>query len=237
MAVLAVVVGVTLSRSMPKPCTGATTLQFRPPLTGTGRYAISLGLGQARQCALELSLLPTPRLQAEQCDVRLKLNVGGTPTHPTVRGLVLNASPQRLDLTVSHETELLYQTTLTPTYAFEALRDESGDNFCGASTLISPPCVRGSSQCKPFAVLCDGPEDCPEGQACCAAPAWGDEHGADRSMECTGRQACLRRIESFVACHVDADCPRAMACTDRSLIPDFETPITVCAPTSAKAER
>ncbi len=229
MAVVVVVVGVLGSRALPKPCTGATSVQFGPPLLGPATYHFSFDLRSRGHCEFSVALNTQAKVERQSCDLKFQLQVRGPAGEPAIVGVVLSASPPELALRVQRQEEAIYDTVITPTYAVEALRAEAED-FCGQSTLVKPECIRGSSQCKPFSVLCAGPEDCDNGWACCAAPGWGMEYGAARAMECTTRRACSTRIDSYVVCHEDAHCPKGMGCTDTSLKTDFEKPLTVCAP-------
>ncbi len=231
-AVMAAVVvsgGVLASRAIPKPCTGATSVQFGPPLLGPATYHFDFELGSRGHCEFSVELNTRAKVLQHQCDTKFQLQLRGPPGEPAIVGVLLSESPTELGVRIRRLDETIYETVVTPLYAVEAMRD-GPDAFCGQSTLVKPECLRGSSQCKPFPVLCEGPEDCAEAGACCAAPGWGEQYGAERSMECTGRRACSSRIDSYVVCHQDTDCPKGMTCTDASLKDDFEKPLTVCEP-------
>lgn len=231
LAVTVVGVVVLISRAMPPPCLGAATISFRPPLLGPAIYEISLDLDQRRPCTFRVELGQRAEVREQACSAKWQLQVRGRAGQPAITGVVVSAAPEMMHLRVTRGGERIYDTSVKPQY-LEANPGERGEvqEYCGQSTFLKPECIRGSSQCKPFGVICDGPEDCPGGQACCAAPDWGMEYGAANSMECTTRSACLSRIESFVVCHDDADCPKQMRCSDDSLSEEYERKLRACAP-------
>jgi hypothetical protein len=210
---------------------GASTIAFRPPLLGPAKYDIAVHLDERRTCEFHVELADRAKVIGQECDLKWQLQVRGPTAQPAIVGVVISAAPEAMRLFVRRDEERIYDTRISPAYveANPAERGETPD-FCGQSSLLKPDCIRGTSQCKPFVASCDGPEDCPGKQSCCAAPGWGMEYGAERSMECTSRSACLTRIESFVICHEDADCPKDMACSDRSLEGDFDKTLLACAP-------
>lgn len=230
LAVVVVVVAVFISRAMPPPCLGAATISFRPPLLGPAAYDIALDLDARRTCLFRVELGERAKVLEQNCTAKWQLQVRGPAGQPAIVGMVISAAPEMMQLRVTRGAERIYDTSVTPQY-LEADPGERGEvqDYCGQSTLLKPECIRGSSQCKPFATICDGPEDCPGTQACCAAPDWGMEYGAAHSMECTTRSACLSRIESFIVCHADADCPKDMRCADESLAEDYEQKLQACA--------
>jgi hypothetical protein len=232
---------VAWQRTRPATCTGGVTIELRPPLAAPGPYRFELELEGIRQpCVFEVPFPIRGRVDTSSCGhaVELRTRVQGdvakSPEGDDAKivGLTVGASPESFHFRVRRGGELLYDAPITPTYGpYETPREESR-LFCGDRALVSPPCVRGSSACAPYAPSCDGPEDCPNGKACCASPEWGREYGPASATECSSTGRCLNRF-GLVACHADSDCPTDMACTDTSLANDFTRPLAACQPKKA----
>jgi hypothetical protein len=224
---------VAWQRSRPATCTGGVTIELEPPLSLPGTYEFELLIDGIRQpCVFKVPFPIHGRVDTSTCGliVQLRTRVQGDDTK--IVGLTIGASPDALHFRVRRGGELLYDAPITPTYGpYETPREESR-LFCGERALVAPPCVRGSSACAPYPPSCDGPEDCPNGKACCASPEWGREYGPAAATECSSSRRCLDRF-GLVACHGDADCPLEMTCNDTSVSKDFTRPITVCQPKKA----
>jgi hypothetical protein len=153
--------------------------------------------------------------------------------HETILGLTFAARPERVKFEVLRQGEKLYDTSLTPKYSPYEIRREDDKRFCGEQARLLPKCLENSSECRPFALACDGPEDCGERKVCCVSPEWGRDFGKLDASECCGKNACLDRL-ARIACHEDSDCPRDMRCDDTSLGPDFKPALTACRPRDAR---
>jgi hypothetical protein len=228
-----------IGRSLPPPCHGALRLELRPPLKGPGPFVFALdtfdaeAVAPTQHCEFEVRLDKEATITRKQCAYPWQLQLRGSPGPIAITGLLLGVTPARLALSIRDPHEALFDTTLTPNYAngMVALRPEGGEErFCGSSALLKVPCVEGSAQCTPFHALCDGPEDCPAGKVCCAAPAWGLEYGAANAMECSSRATCVARIESFVACHSDEHCVKPDVCADDPAGRSFTPVLRLCVP-------
>jgi hypothetical protein len=227
---------VVWQRSRPAGCTGGVTIELRPPLGEPGTYRFRLVLDGIKQpCEFSVPWPIRGRVDTSTCGhvVELRTRVQGAESK--IAGLTVGAAPEAFEFRVMRGNEALYDTKITPTYGpYETPKEESR-LFCGERALVVPACLRGSSGCAPFDPICDGPEDCSNGKACCASPDWGREYGPLAASECSGVRRCLDRF-GFVACHADADCPPDMACTDTSLAKDFKRPLTACEPKKTAAK-
>jgi hypothetical protein len=74
--------------------------------------------------------------------------------------------------------------------------DEAQDRVTSGSCMAE-------AQCADFAFACDGPEDCSDGNVCCAR---GRGAHCLPDLECHG-------VETFTLCRGDADCPDLETCT------------------------
>jgi hypothetical protein len=245
LAVLLVGGVLLVGRALPPPCQGALRVELRPPLKGPATFHFSLDTaapGSAERhehCEFDVTLSAKAEVTRKQCAYPWQLQLREARGEVAITGMLLGATPEHLSLAIRGGDELLYDTELQPTYDsnITALRPESGEErFCGRAALLKAPCVRGSSQCVPFAALCDGPEDCGAGHVCCAAPAWGMEYGARNSMECSTRGQCAARIESYVACHSDSDCTSGFACEAGGEGESFKPALQLCTPKRVKDE-
>jgi hypothetical protein len=142
-------------------------------------------------------------------------------------GFAVGASPEHVALSIRKGKELLYDSELSPQYSPYAIQREPGQKFCGERAFVKPRCVRGSSQCWPFATNCDGPEDCEGGGVCCVDPEAGASYGPTTATECTTRGRCLGRVAEL-ACHEDGDCPQRMKCRRAPYAEDFRRALSVC---------
>ena len=71
---------------------------------------------------------------------------------------------------------------------------------CCVRQNAAPYCISGGTACSGVALLCDGPEDCPSLQLCCA-----NQQGSSCSVAVCG-------INTARLCHVKADCPLLSNC-------------------------
>ena len=224
------IVGVVWLRTRAKPCPGAVTLEFHPPLADRGSYQIQLSWEGAKPCALTVTLPLDPEQKAGDkpgCGMALQLRTQVQDQQASIAGLTFAASPSRFQLRIHRDSELIYDTQLEPKFApYPTLRAED-KHFCGDRALVLPPCIRGSSECAPFPARCSGPDECQAKQACCLTPEWGRDFGPQAASECTSTNSCLAHL-GRVACRVDGDCPRGMHCGDASLAKDFSRPVAVC---------
>jgi hypothetical protein len=220
-------------RTRPAACTGGVTIELRPPLAAPGPYRFELEVEGIRQpCVFDVPFPIRGRVDTSTCGHAVQLTTRAQGDETKIVALTVGASPDTLRFRVRRHGELLYDTEITPKYGpYETLREESR-LFCGERALVAPACVRGSSACAPYEPSCDGPEDCPNGKACCASPEWGREYGPRSATECSSTNRCLDRF-GLIACHADSDCPSDMACADTSLAKDFKRPLTACQPKKA----
>jgi hypothetical protein len=233
---LGAIAGVTVTaafviwdRTRPPSCTGAVFIELRPPLSEPGPYRFRLTLdGRDKPCEFEVPLPVRAPVNTAECGVALALETRVQAGQSSIVGLTIGAAPERLEFQVRSKAEAIYNVMLEPHYAPYETRREDSKRFCGDRAFVRPTCLRGSSQCVPFAVSCDGPEDCADGKACCVSPEWGREYGPHAASECSGRRSCLDRF-AHIACHEDTDCPADMACGAFSLAADFARPLRSCA--------
>ncbi len=213
--------------SRPRPCSGALFVEFHPPLTRPGSYEFALQWQDEapRRCELRVPLPPSGPVDTRGCNVKTELLLEGTEAEPRIARLALGASPAEVRLRVTHGTERIYDAVLSPAYAdYPTTREES---FCGPRALVEPACRRGTADCAPYPLVCDGPEDCGQGEICCVSRDWARESGARAGSHCTTTRRCLDRFAS-VACHDDTQCPTPMTCKDRSQSADFAAPVELC---------
>jgi hypothetical protein len=203
-------------------------LELRPPLAEAGPYRFRLVLdGGPEVCEFELSLPVTGSVDKSRCRRALELSTRVQDGVTSLVGLALGASPEELALEVRRGADVIYDTTLAPTYSPYEVRREDERRFCGERAFLEPECRRGSPECLPFRASCDGPEDCADRRSCCANPEQGREYGVKVATECRSRQSCLDGFGS-IACHSDADCPDDMACDDASIAKDFTPALRAC---------
>jgi hypothetical protein len=239
LAVLLVGGVLLVGRALPPPCQGALRIELRPPLKGPATLRIELdtgaqGTSETRQhCEFDVKLNAKAEVSRKECAYPWQLQLRDARGEVAITGMLLGATPKQLALRVRSGDELLYDTQLVPSYDgnVTALRPEGGEErFCGHTAMIKAECQRGSSQCVPFDALCDGPEDCEPGRVCCAAPAWGMEYGARNAMECSSRSQCEARIESYIACHADAQCGKGFTCQAGGDGDSFKPALHLCTP-------
>ncbi|HVJ14989.1 MAG TPA: hypothetical protein VM686_06095 [Polyangiaceae bacterium] len=213
-------------RLRPPPCPGGLFVEFRPPLLAPGPYRFRLELdGGERVCSFEAT--PGGNARKTDCKMALEITSRLQGDVQSIVGLAVAAAPERVRLEVKQGGELVYDTGLEPEYAPYAVRREDDRRFCGDRAFVKPSCIRGSSQCAPYAAACDGPEDCSAPKICCASAEWGREYGAKAASECSSLQGCLDRF-ARVACHGDGDCANGGLCTDGSLAAEFKPALKAC---------
>jgi len=228
-AALAIVWVISL-RTREKPCPGAVTLEFHPPLTERGRYRIELGWEGAPPCRFQVDLPLTGMANGRDksgCGMAMELKTQVQGGQVSLAGLTFAAAPSHLRLQVKRDAELIYDTPLEPRFAPYATTRVEDKHFCGDRALVLPRCLRGSSACVPFATRCTGPKDCGSTQVCCLTPEWGRDFGPLAASECTSERRCLAHL-GRVGCQVDSDCLPGMQCSDSSLAAEFSTPVLVC---------
>ncbi|HEV8247270.1 MAG TPA: hypothetical protein VGP93_15940 [Polyangiaceae bacterium] len=226
-AVLVAASFVAWKRLRPPPCSGGVFIEFRPPLAAPGPYRFRVDLdGDSGICEFEAS--PDATAHKTQCKMPLEVRARDQDGRKTIIGVTIGAAPERLRLQVKQGSEAIYDTSLEPKYTPWATRRAENKRFCGDRALVKPVCLRGSSQCIPFPASCDGPEDCPAHDVCCASPEWGREYGVKAATECSSRRDCLDRF-ARVACHDDKDCGDSVRCDDLSVATDFTPLIKACA--------
>jgi hypothetical protein len=217
-------------RTRATPCPGAVTLEFHPPLADPGSYLVQLSWQGAKPCAFTV-VLPldstAKKLEKPGCGMAIQLRTQVQDGQASITGLSFAAAPEHFKLQVLRNQESIYDVALDPRYApFETARSED-THFCGDRARVVPPCLRGSSECAPFPVICDGPEDCTPQKACCLTPEWGRDFGPKAASECTSQSSCFAHL-GHLACHSDTDCPSDMRCGDSSLAADFSPAVLAC---------
>ena len=223
-------------RTREKPCSGAVTLEFHPPLAERGSYYIQLSWEGVNPCQfqVDLPLDASAKDPAKPgCGMALALRTQVQDGRASISGLTFAAAPARFRLQVKRDREPIYDTLLEPRFAPYPTTRSEDKHFCGDRALVLPQCVRGSSECAPFPARCTGPQDCQPKQACCLTPEWGRDFGARAASECSSTNSCLSHL-GRLACHVDSDCPSGMRCGDTSLAGDFSKPVSVCQSDSAR---
>mgnify|MGYP000988312863 FL=1 len=229
-ALAALLVGgawMTVRMSRQRPCPGALFVEFHPPLARPGVYEFALEWQDEapRRCELRVPLPPSGPVDTGGCNAKTELLLEGTETEPRIARLALGAAPAEVRLRVTRRKESIYDAVLSPAYAdYPTTREES---FCGPRALVEPDCRRGTADCAPYPLACDGPEDCGRGEICCVSRDWARESGARTGAHCMTTRRCLDRFAS-VACHDDTNCPEPMRCTDRSQAADFAAPVALC---------
>lgn len=73
-------------------------------------------------------------------------------------------------------------------------------------TLGNPRCT-GLSACPTYAFSCDGPEDCPSPQVCCA---FGNENAG--GAECREEKDCFFSSKEIKTCRAETDCDGLESC-------------------------
>ncbi len=218
---------VAYRRLRPPPCTGGVYIELRPPLPEPGRYRFRVELdGGERLC--EFDAAADGSAKKLDCKMPLELATRVQENAHSIVGLTIGAAPERLRLQVKQGNQAIYDSELSPKYTPWAIRREDSKHFCGDRALLQPQCLRGSPQCAPYPARCDGPEDCPTGQVCCASAEWAREYGVYAATECSSQRNCLDRF-ARIACHADADCPSGAPCNDATLRGEFAPPLTACA--------
>lgn len=224
------IVGVVWLRTRAKPCPGAVTLEFHPPLADRGSYHIQLSWDGVNRCAFTVTLPLDPKQhQGDKtgCGMALQLRTQVQEQQSSIAGLTFAAAPARFRLQVKRDREAIYDTQLEPKFAPYETRRAEDKHFCGERALVLPSCIRGSSECAPFPARCSAPEECSGKQACCLTPEWGRDYGPSAASECTSTSSCLAHL-GRLACRSDGDCPQGMHCADAALANDFSKPVMVC---------
>ncbi len=223
---------VAWERLRPAPCSGGVFIEFHPPLEELGRYHFRLSLeGADKPCEFEVPLpLPLPAAaQKPPCHMALDLRTTNESGKVRITGLTFGASPKRFALQVKHDSELVYDTSITPTYTPYPMKREESKRFCGEQAFVKPACLRGSSACTPFAATCGPEAPCPKKKVCCASPEWGMDYGPLAATDCSSERRCLDRL-GHIVCRSDADCPKDMACEDASMRGEYKPPLMMCQP-------
>jgi hypothetical protein len=203
-------------------------IELRPPLEAPGLYSFEVSMpGEKKACRFEVPLPLTGPVSTSQCPVLLELETEGQGRQSNIVRLAVGATPERLGIRIRRADETVYDTELRPQYLSVPVPREESRRFCGHQALVRPECVKGSSQCAPFQAVCDGPEDCPAGKACCISPHWGRQYGSKLATACLSWRRCLERY-ARIACHTTDDCPNDMTCDDTSWRSDFLPPIVTC---------
>lgn len=227
-AVLAVSLGLLVSKLRPPPCSGAVFFEFRPPLGEPGSYQLSVDLDHGkRHCELEISLPLVKGPDKSRCPLAVELKTQGHKSASQLVTFAVGDAPEHVRLTVRHGKTLLYDAELTPEYSPYAIERAQGPKFCGDRAFVKPSCIRGTSQCWPFPARCDGPEDCKGKQVCCVDPEWGASYGPSTATECTSQSRCLGRVAE-VACRADDDCPQGTKCRRAPYAEQFRGELSVC---------
>lgn len=219
-------------RCGPAPCAGGLFIELHPPLAEPGpyRFRVAVDTGQA-PCEFEVPL-PLPSKDAvdtKHCAMTVELRTLTRGEHTSIVGVAVGASPKRFEFRVTRAGESIYDAHLEPKYTPYPTKREDNKRFCGEQAFVKPACLRGSSQCSPFPAACSGPEACAKPKVCCVSPEWGRDYGVKAASECSSSRGCLDRF-ARIACHVDADCPKDMACDDRSLEGEFKPALVACRP-------
>lgn len=219
-------------RFRPPPCTGGLFIELHPPLSEPGpyRFRIALDAG-AKPCEFSVPL-PLPAksvLDTKHCGLTMELRTLARGERTSIVGLALGASPKHFQFRVERNGEALYDARLEPKYTPYPTRREDNKRFCGEQAFVKPDCLRGSSECAPFPAACSGPEACAKSKVCCVSPEWGRDYGVNAASECSSARSCLDRF-ARIACRVDADCPKDMACDDTSLANEFKPSVIACRP-------
>ncbi len=145
----------------------------------------------------------------------------------SVSGLTFAAAPEHFRLGLERNEERLYDVELEPKYApYETTRAED-KHFCGDRALVTPPCLRGSSECAPYPASCTSPAACGAKQVCCLTPEWARDYGPHAGSECTTSASCFAHL-GHLGCHGDVDCPSDMSCTDSSFGSEFSPQVSAC---------
>jgi len=228
-AVLAIT-WVVWMRTRPKPCLGAVTVEFHPPLADAGSYRVRLGLDDGKVCefAIALPLLPNAPLKQPGCGMPVALATQVSGTQSSIASLTFAAAPEHFRLWLARDGETQYDSELSPHYAPYATTRAEDRHFCGDRARVLPSCLRGSAECAPFPVNCD-PHSCSAGQRCCATPEWGRDFGPHAATECTSARSCFSHF-GHLLCQTDSDCPSDMRCDDASFAADFRTSLLGCRP-------
>jgi hypothetical protein len=214
-------------RFRPPPCTGGLFIELHPPLSEPGPYQFQVTLDTgAPPCKFEVPLPVKGAVDTKHCGLTMELKTLTRGEHTAIVGLAVGASPRRFQFQVKRSGEAIYDARLEPKYTPYPTKREDHKRFCGEQAFVKPDCVRGSSECAPFAAACTGPEGCVKPKVCCLSPEWGRDYGVKAASECGFRRGCLDRF-ARIACHEDADCPEDMACSDGALRGEFKPAVIV----------
>ena len=220
--------GVVWLRTRAKPCPGAVTLEFHPPLADPGRYLFRLTGPELKPCEFAISLPLSGTAEAPSgCGMARELRTQVRDGQVTINELTFAAAPEHLALQVRRDQELIYDLALTPQYAPYPTARAENKRFCGDRARVVPTCLRGSSECEPFPTRCTGPEGCTQGQSCCLTPEWGRDFGPRAASECASKSSCFAHFGQL-ACHADADCPKDLHCTKGTLAASFSAAVLTC---------
>ena len=215
-------------------CPGAVFVEFHPPLSEPGPFHFRLRLDDIKDvCEFDVPLPVPERVDTSHCKMAVALKTLNRGKHASVAGLTFAAAPKHFALKVSRAGEALYDTALDPHYSPYPTKREENKRFCGEQAFVQPACVRGSSECAPFATSCDGPEDCDKHQVCCGSPESARDYGKALASECSSRRRCQERY-GHVGCHVDSDCAADERCGDDGASAEFKPPLLACQPRAAK---
>jgi hypothetical protein len=226
-AILAVTVVVWL-RTRATPCPGAVSIEFHPPLADPGSYGFRLQWASAPPCELTVSVpqssAPTP---ARGCGMARQLRTQVRDGQVSIAELTFAAAPERFHLRVTRNSEALYDLDLEPKYApYPTLRADD-KHFCGDRARVVPGCLRGSSECEPFAIGCVGPASCARPELCCLTPDWGKDFGPRAASECATKNSCFSHFGHLV-CRSDSDCPADLRCAPSPVASEFTPLVQTC---------
>lgn len=219
----------------PPRCPGALFLELRPPLAAPGPYRIKLAYGDSPEgaaedwhhCEFSVSLPQEGPVDVAACGAALDLMLDGQGPDLRIAGLTLGVAPTRLSLQVEKGEERIYDTILAPSYAGYPVSRAESPRFCGPRATVTPPCLRGTSQCAPYPASCIGRRACPSPKICCVHPDWGREHGVAAAARCSSRRTCQDAL-AFMACEGDRDCPEDQSCGMADFSLDFKPKVRVC---------
>lgn len=222
-------------RFRPPPCTGGLFIELHPPLSEPGPYGFRVALDTGKAPCDFVVPLPLPAngvVDTKHCGMTMELRTRKQGERTSIVGLAVGASPKRFQFQVKRNGESIYDARLEPKYTPYPTKRADNKRFCGEQAFVKPECLRGSSECAPFAAACSGPEACAKPKVCCVSPEWGRDYGARAASECGSARGCLERF-ARIACHADADCPKDMACDDTSLTNEFKPAVIACRPRTA----
>lgn len=219
-------------RFRPPPCKGGVFIELHPPLSEPGPYQFRVELdasGSPCEFSVPLPLPANSVVDTKHCGMATELKSRTQGQHTWIVGLTIGAAPKQLRFQVKRGGEAIYDARVAPKYTPYPVSREENKRFCGEQAFVKPECIRGSSECAPFASSCTGPEACASPKVCCVSPEWGRDFGAKAASECSFSRGCQNRFGS-IACHADADCPKGMTCDDKSLASEFKPELVICHP-------